>query len=81
MWPFKNKIAEVSEKTLSRRFEPTAEDRAEARANPGGWVYVIRGDVDPNGRVPPEAIAGAWKVDAKGELTGEFIPNPNYRGP
>jgi hypothetical protein len=28
---------------------------------------------------PPEAILGAWKVDAKGIIVGAFIPNPNYR--
>jgi hypothetical protein len=58
--------------------EPTPEARAEAKLNPGGWVYAIDNRYDPKGYVPPEAIKGAYKVDAAGEITGEFIPNPNY---
>ena len=30
---------------------------------------------------PTEAIVGAWQVDAHGNLSGEFIPNPYYRPP
>jgi len=37
------------------------------------------GVADRNGAVPPERIRGAWKVNAKGEIEGEFIPNVNYR--
>ena len=51
----------------------------EARKNPNGWVYVIDGKFGPNDAVPPEAIVGAWKVDASGKLTGEYKANPNYR--
>lgn len=53
----------------------------EARANPGGWVYEIDGDMvdDPHGVVPPEAISGAWQVDACGQLSGDFKANPNYQ--
>jgi hypothetical protein len=60
---------------------PPPELVAEARRNPGGWVYEIDGDMvdDPNGAVPPEAIIGAWKVDQDGNLTGEYDENPNYR--
>ena len=50
-----------------------------ARENPGGWVYKIEGDFGPNDAVPAEAIVGAWKVDASGQLTGEFGDNPGYR--
>ena len=57
----------------------TAAAVAEARQNPNGWVYAMDGVADPNGAVPPERIKGAWKVNAKGEIEGEFIPNPNYR--
>jgi hypothetical protein len=52
---------------------------AEARRKPNGWVYAMDGITDPNGAVPPERIRGAWKVNANGEIEGEFIPNPNYR--
>jgi hypothetical protein len=50
----------------------------EARRHPNGWVYRIVGSVDPNGPVPPEAVIGAWKVDANGEIVGAFIKNKNY---
>jgi hypothetical protein len=50
----------------------------EARRNPNGWVYAIDGDFGPDDAVPPGRIAGAWKVDAQGKLTGEFKPNPRY---
>ncbi|CBJ34820.1 hypothetical protein [Ralstonia solanacearum] len=46
------------------------------RENPNGWVYKIEGTYGPTEYVPPEAIVGAWKVDAHGNLTGEFMPNP-----
>lgn len=58
---------------------PTPEAQAEARNHPGGHVYAIEGVYGPNDHVPPEAIKGAWAVDANGEITGDFIPNPNYR--
>lgn len=52
----------------------------EARANPGGWVYEISGEYDPNGAVPPHAIKGAWRVDERGEIVPEsYTPNPNFR--
>ncbi len=34
---------------------------------------------DPNGDVPPEAIIGAWQVNTRGKIYGDFRPNPNYR--
>jgi hypothetical protein len=58
--------------------EPTPEARAEAKLNPAGWVYAIDDRYDPNRAVPPEGIKGAWKVDDRGEIAGEFIPNPRY---
>jgi hypothetical protein len=61
------------------REKPLPEEVAEAARNPNGWVYRIAASVgDPNGRVPPEAIIGAWKVDAAGKVVGKFIPNPKY---
>ncbi|HBN76809.1 MAG TPA: hypothetical protein DD473_13515 [Planctomycetaceae bacterium] len=59
--------------------QPTPEAIIEAISNPGGWVYAIDGEYDPNGVVPPEAIKGAWKVDEYGKIVGDFIQNPNYR--
>ncbi|QGH67833.1 hypothetical protein GHV42_02850 [Xanthomonas oryzae pv. oryzicola] len=50
-----------------------------ARENPNGWVYKIKGEYGPTEHVPPEAVVGAWKVDADGNLTGEFMSNPKYQ--
>jgi hypothetical protein len=58
--------------------KPTPEAIAEAKSKPNGWVYVIAGDYGPNDAVPPEAIAGAWKVDSGGRIEGDFVPNPKY---
>ena len=58
---------------------PDASVIAEAKRSANGWVYAMDGITDPNGEVPPERIRGAWKVNANGEIEGEFIPNPNYR--
>nr|WSX75509.1 hypothetical protein OH826_17410 [Streptomyces sp. NBC_00899] len=67
----------------TQRRVPPPELADEARRNPGGWVYEIDGDMvaDPYGDVPPEAVIGAWKVDRRGALSGEYEANPNYRPP
>jgi hypothetical protein len=57
---------------------PFAGEIAEAKRTPGGWVYRIAGKFGPRDRVPPEAIVGAWKVDADGNISGDFINNKNY---
>jgi len=60
--------------------EPTREMKEEAKRNPNGWVYVIEGNFGPSDAVPPEAIAGAWKVDVSGQIVkGSFMPNPNFK--
>jgi len=51
---------------------------AEAKQNPDGWVYHIDWIYKDDDYTPPESIAGAWEVDSKGELTGEFKTNENY---
>ncbi|MBB5955997.1 hypothetical protein FHS29_002578 [Saccharothrix tamanrassetensis] len=55
--------------------------RAEARRNPGGWVWCADPDVDPRHieGVPDFALLGAYRVDPDGELTGETFLNPEYR--
>lgn len=58
--------------------EITEQARAEAKGQPNGWVYAIGGGYSDTEAVPPQAIRGAWKVDAHGNITGEFKPNPNY---
>jgi hypothetical protein len=60
--------------------EITAEARAQAKTQSGSYLYVIEGVDDPMGRVPPENIRGAWKVDDDGEIVGEFIPNAKFTG-
>lgn len=64
---------------MKEEFPLDEEARAEASSCPGGWVYKIDGACAPNERVPPERIAGAWKVDDSGQIVGGFIPNPNYQ--
>lgn len=53
--------------------------RAQAAGHRNSWVYAIDPYFDPNGKVPPYGVVGAWKVDAHGQLTGEFQRNANYR--
>jgi hypothetical protein len=63
------------------KIEPTAEMRKEAKQTPNGWVYAIQGNFGPTDPVPPEAIAGAWRVDASGNIIeGSYVANPNFRG-
>ena len=52
---------------------------AEAKSNPGGWVYQVDWEYPDHVATPREAIVGAWTVDQSGILTGEFKENPNYR--
>jgi hypothetical protein len=54
--------------------------KAEAAANPNGWVYEIDGSMvsDPNGYVPLEAITGAYSIGPHGKATGEFLRNPGH---
>ncbi|MDT4952981.1 MAG: hypothetical protein QOJ02_1119 [Acidobacteriota bacterium] len=56
-----------------------AEAIEEARRNPNGYVYMIDGKYEPDEFIPKEAIVGAWKVDERGNITGEFISNPTYK--
>jgi hypothetical protein len=66
--------------TKVEQFQPSPEMELEAKKNPNGWVYVIRGNFGPNDAVPPEAIVGAWKVDASGKIVeNSFQPNPKYK--
>lgn len=58
--------------------KPFPGEEAEARRHPNGRVYRIAGNFGPSDGVPPEAIVGAWKVDANGNIEGDFIHNPNY---
>lgn len=57
---------------------PLAGEIDAAKSNPNGWVYRIAGNFGPNESTPPEAIIGAWKVDAQGHIVGGFIANKSY---
>ena len=58
--------------------EPYPGEIAEAKGFPNAHVFRIAGKFRDDERVPPEAIVGAWKVDAQGNIIGNFIRNPNY---
>lgn len=64
---------------MTKNKQPDAQAIAEARKNPGGWVYVVDHPYGLNEYVPPEAIEGAWQVDEHGSISGDFHPSPNYR--
>jgi hypothetical protein len=63
---------------MNQKRVPSKELIAAARLRPNGWVYQVEGNFGPDEPVPSEAIAGAWSVDGKGEIVGDFIPNPNH---
>lgn len=62
-----------------KKLKPEEAIIQEAKRNPNGWVYQIETHYASRAFVPPEAIVGAWKVDANGNIVGDFIPNPNYK--
>lgn len=59
--------------------KPDKGEFAAARNEPNGWVYRVDGEYDGKTEIPPDAIVGAWKVDEKGSIVGDFILNPNYK--
>jgi hypothetical protein len=63
------------------RKTPPESAKEQAKLNPGGWVYEIRGNYKEDEYVPPEVVVGAWKVNENGEIVGEFIPNPKFGEP
>jgi hypothetical protein len=72
--------AAMAEKIDFANLKPTPEMILEAKSNPNGWVYVIMGNYGPKDSVPPDAIAGAWKVDSSGEIVSDsFQANPKYK--
>jgi hypothetical protein len=56
-----------------RTVAPLPGETEEAKRQPNGWVYRVAGRFGADERVPPEAIVGAWKVDASGRITGSFV--------
>lgn len=57
---------------------PLQSEIEEAKRRPNGWLYRIAPHFGAHERIPPEAVIGAWKVDAEGVITGEFILNQKY---
>jgi hypothetical protein len=57
----------------------TNEMRANARANPNSWLYVIDEAFDPSSSVPSWAVVGAYPVNSAGEVVEDFRPNDRYR--
>lgn len=51
-----------------------------ARQAGGGWLDEVVGDHDLAEGVPATAIKGSWRLDANGDLTGEYVANPAYAG-
>lgn len=57
----------------------TEEMRANAKANPNSWLYVIDEAFDPDGPVPSWAVVGAYPVNGAGDIVEDFHPNDRYR--
>lgn len=57
----------------------TADMKAAAKAQPGGWLTCIDPIFgDPNGEIPGWGVVGAYRVDEQGEIH-EFKSNENFR--
>jgi hypothetical protein len=54
--------------------------REQARQAGGGWLDEVVGDHDLSRAIPTTAIKGSWRLDANGDLTGEYVANPAYTG-
>ena len=52
--------------------------RDQARRAGGGWLDEVVGNHAPGVSVPMSAIKGSWRVDANGDLTGDYVPNPRF---
>lgn len=57
---------------------PSSAEIEAAKKYPNGWLYRIAGNFSPTEDVPPQAIVGAWQVDAEGKIVGGFRANANY---
>ncbi|HEY7201191.1 MAG TPA: hypothetical protein VIC57_13295 [Candidatus Dormibacteraeota bacterium] len=66
----------IDEERATRPDVPAAIKEA-ARQAGGGWLDEVVGNHTPP--VPLSAIRGAWKLDSDGELTGEYVSNPDFR--
>lgn len=53
--------------------------RANAKRQPGGWIYVFDPAFDNASNVPGWGVVGGYPVDPAGEIRPEFRSNPDYR--
>ena len=56
--------------------EVSAEIKEAARQAGGGWLDEIVGNHAPP--APLSAVRGAWRLGPDGELTGEYVANPDF---
>ena len=49
-----------------------------AERNAGGWVYDVDAKLRGNQAAPPEHVIGAWRIEADGSPSGEYVANPYY---
>jgi hypothetical protein len=80
-WAERTYDVAMSEQPTGRTVPPeiTPEMRANARANPNTWLYVIDPAFDADADIPPWGVVGAYPVDASGEIGGAFRRNTEYR--
>lgn len=57
---------------------PFIEEIEEARKLPNGNVYRIAGEFGPQDAIPGDAVVGAWRINERGEIVGDFVKNPKY---
>lgn len=58
--------------------KPTPELIKLAKEYPNGWMYELLPEYEGKAEVPMEGIVGAWQVDSKGNIIGEFIPKKDF---
>lgn len=56
----------------------TREMRERARGAPSNWLHVVDPAYDTTAGVPAEAVIGRYLVDARGEITDQYVANPRY---
>lgn len=68
----------IFSRKLKNAEKPYPQEIEQAKMNPNGWVYRIAGKFSETESIPPEAIVGAWQVDADGNISGGFQRNSKY---
>ena len=66
------------EKELAEEHEITTEVIEQAKLTPNGFVYKIAGEWGDDVEIPGDAMVGAWKVNERGNIVGNFIPNQHF---